>query len=62
MKREWLIQKREENNLTQNALCKAAGMSQQYYSKIENGIRNPSISIAKKIAKVLGFDWTLFYE
>lgn len=32
------------------------------YSKIERGEKNPSVDVAKKIAAVLGFDWTHFYE
>lgn len=31
-------------------------------SKIELGERRPSVEVAKKIAAVLGFDWTRFYE
>jgi len=31
-------------------------------SKIELGERQPSVKVAKKIASVLGFDWTLFYQ
>lgn len=32
------------------------------YFYIENRNRNPSVETAKKIAAVLGFDWTRFYE
>ena len=31
-------------------------------TEIENGNANPSVDVAKKIASVLGFDWTLFYQ
>jgi len=31
-------------------------------TEIENGNANPSVKVAKKIAAVLGFDWTRFYE
>jgi transcriptional regulator with XRE-family HTH domain len=31
-------------------------------SKIELGERRPSVEVAKKIAAVLFFDWTLFFE
>jgi putative transcriptional regulator len=29
---------------------------------IENGERIPSVGTAKKIAEILNFDWTLFFE
>ncbi len=32
------------------------------YSKIERGEANPSVDVAKRIAAVLGFDWTRFFE
>lgn len=38
------------------------GISQQMYSKIERGEGNPSVDVAKKIAAVLGFEWTRFYD
>ncbi|MBQ1281475.1 MAG: helix-turn-helix transcriptional regulator [Oscillospiraceae bacterium] len=38
-----------------------AGISESFYCMIENGERRPSVETAKKIASVLGFDWTLFY-
>jgi len=30
--------------------------------KIETGERRLSVEIAKKIAEILGFDWTKFFE
>lgn len=35
---------------------------QSHYAMIENGWRGASPKTAKKIAAVLGFDWTLFFE
>jgi len=29
---------------------------------IENGSRDPSVKVAKKIAAVLNIDWTLFFR
>lgn len=49
-------------NKPQKKVAAAAGITQQMYSWIERGERNPSVEVAKKIASVLGFDWTLFYE
>jgi len=31
-------------------------------TEIVNGKANPSVDVAKRIADVLGFDWTLFFE
>ena len=58
--RKWLIDIR--NGRTQAQIAKAAGITQQMYSFIELGERRPSVEVAKKIASVLGFDWTRFFE
>ena len=58
--RKWLIDIR--NGRTQAQIAKAAGITQQMYSFIELGERRPSVEVAKKIAAVMGFNWTLFYE
>lgn len=53
---------RTEKGVSQIKVCKAAGISQSYYSSIENGVRRPSVEVAKKIGEFLQFDWTLFFE
>ena len=58
--RDWLIDAR--GNITQKDIAQQCSISQNYYSWIEIGERTPSVETAKKIAKVLGFDWTRFYE
>lgn len=58
--RTWLKVKRQDR--PQELIAKMAGISQQMYSKIERGEGNPSVDVAKRIAAVLGFDWTLFFE
>ncbi len=58
--RKWLIDIR--NGRAQAQIAKAAGITQQMYSLIELGERRPSVEVAKKIAAVLGFDWTRFFE
>lgn len=58
--RKWLIELRKGYSQTQ--IAEAVGISQQMYSFIELGVRRPSVEVAKKIASVLGFDWTLFYQ
>ena len=58
--RVWLVQHRGER--TQESVSREAGISQNFYSSIENGIRRPSVETAKRIAAVLGFDWTEFFN
>ena len=60
--REWLIQLRKHKGLTQQEVADQAGISRSYYSGIENGNRNGRVETIKRIADVLGFDWTLFFE
>lgn len=59
-KREWLISAR--GNLTQEQAANLCGISRSTYSNIELGIRNPSVSNAKKIGEALKVDWKLFFE
>lgn len=58
----WLKAIRESKNLSQEEISKAVDITQASYSNIENGKRTPSVAVAKKIAAVLGFDWTRFYD
>jgi len=58
--RKWLIDLRK--GYTQTQIAEAVGISQQMYSFIELGVRRPSVEVAKKIASVMGFNWTRFYE
>lgn len=53
---------RKGANLTQVKLADACDCERSIIGKIENGSATPSVRLAKKIAKVLNFDWTLFYE
>lgn len=57
-----LVNYRKSLNLTQEAVAKQCGFTRAYYTMIERGMRIPKPPNAKKIANVLGFDWTLFYE
>ncbi|MCY8949990.1 helix-turn-helix domain-containing protein [Bacillus atrophaeus] len=58
----WLRHKREKANLTQEQLAEKVGIARSTYGAIETGGRNVRPHIAKKIGKVLEFDWTLFFE
>lgn len=60
--RVWLIAIRENNKISQKEVATRAKITQPSYCNIENGKRRPSVAVAKKIAAVLGFDWTRFYE
>jgi transcriptional regulator with XRE-family HTH domain len=60
--RIWLKDIRAQQNMTQQEVANAANVDVTMISKIEVGERRPSVKVAKKIAAVLGFDWTKFYE
>lgn len=59
-KRQWLIDIR--GSRTQEDIAKEAKIARSYYAQIELGERNPSVTMAKKIAATLGFKWTIFFE
>ena len=44
---------RDEKGMTQSDICKATGMDAGYISRVENGVKNPTISNLEKIAKAL---------
>ena len=60
--RTWLKDLRAQQNMTQQEVANAANVDVTMISKIELGERRPSVEVAKKIASVLGFNWTKFYE
>lgn len=60
--REWLIAERKKTEKSQYQVAEEAGMAQSTYASYETGARNPSVSVAKRIAAVLGFDWTRFFD
>ncbi len=60
--RTWLKDIRAKNKLTQQEVANAANVDVTMISKIELGERRPSVEVAKKIAAVLGFKWTRFFE
>lgn len=57
---KWLVEIRGQRS--QQAVAHEIGIAQSTYASIEVGSRNPSVPMAKRIADVLGFDWTRFYE
>ena len=61
--RTWLKELRaRSSNMTQKQLATLVGISRTMITEIENGNANPSVEVAKRIAAVLGFDWTRFFE
>ncbi len=48
--------------MTQANVAEKANIARTTYAMIETGERNTSVDIAKKIAQVLNFDWTIFFE
>lgn len=60
--RKWLVERREEKGYSQSSLAKELKVTSQAYNYIENNQRNPSVELAKKIADILNFSWTKFYE
>jgi len=53
---------RIQQGLYQSQVAKMAGITAQSFSYIELSERRPSVDVAKKIAKALGFNWTRFFE
>jgi transcriptional regulator with XRE-family HTH domain len=46
---------REQQDMTQEALAKKAGMTQGYIAQLERGLRkNPSLPALRKLARALG--------
>lgn len=60
--RTWLKVLRRNFNMTQLEVAKASGISRSYYTKLELGIKTPQVDVAKRIANVLGFEWTIFFD
>ena len=60
--RSWMKKLRHESNLTQEQLAKMVGISRTMVTEIENGNANPSVKVAKRLASVLGFNWTRLYD
>ena len=59
---EWLKTARTKKGLSGATVARYAQISRSAYCNIENGKRRPSVDVAKKIAGVLDFSWTRFYE
>lgn len=62
--RLWLKDIRNNKGLSQYQVAEQANISQSYYAGIEAGVRGNKLpaETAKKIARVLNFNWIRFYE
>ena len=49
-----MIDARKKQNITQKELSERTGITQADISRIENGTRNPSLEMLKRLAKGLG--------
>ena len=49
-----IVNARTAQNLTQNELAKRTGINQADISKLENGTRNPSVNLLKRLAEGMG--------
>ena len=54
-----MIDARTRQNITQKELSNKTGITQADISRIENGTRNPSLSMVKKLARGLGMQLKL---
>lgn len=60
--RKWLSELRKTQGLSQFQVAERAGIARPMYSFLESGDKNPSVTTAKKVAEVLGFNWIIFFE
>lgn len=60
--RNWLRAARMELGMTQAQVAELSGICESAYCMIESGKRGCAVDTAKRIASVLGLDWTRFYE
>ena len=54
-----MIDARKSQNLTQKELSERTGITQADISRIENGTRNPSLSMMKRLAAGMGMELRL---
>lgn len=57
-----MIDARIEQNLTQKELAARTGINQADISKLENGTKNPSLKLLKKLANGLGMQLKISFE
>lgn len=60
--RTWLKEIRDSKGLTQEQVAILSNISRSHYTHIEQGNKTPSVEVAKRISKALGFDWVIFFN
>ncbi len=60
--RDWLVSLRKKAGFTQEKTAELSNVARTTYAMIEQGKRDPSVKVAKDIAKTLNFNWTIFFE
>lgn len=60
--RHWLKTIRMKKCKTQYEVAELSGISRSYYTNVELGIKTPTVDVAKKIAKTLDFEWSIFFK
>ena len=62
--RVWLKVIRKERGFTQSEVAEAVGISRCFYTQIESTYHPKGLSpkVAIKIAEILQFDWTWFFQ
>lgn len=58
----WLVEFRKNRNLSRDQVAEKMDITVQYYGMIENGVRTPSVKLAKDLSSLLGFEWTNFFK
>ena len=51
-----IVEARTSQNMTQKELAECTGINQADISKLENGIRNPSVNLLKRLAEGMGMN------
>lgn len=56
-----IVEARTSQNLTQKELSKRTGINQADISKLENGTRNPSLKVLKRLADGMGMNLKIVF-
>lgn len=56
-----IVKARTSQNLTQKELSERTGINQADISKLENGTRNPSLKLLKRLADGMGMDMKIVF-
>jgi DNA-binding XRE family transcriptional regulator len=57
-----LKKQREMKQMTQEQVATAVGIARESYTNIENGVRRPSVDVARRIGSTLEFPWPMLFD